>query len=155
MALWQLSEQQRSVEGLDTKAGAVLTAALAFVGLFGAIASLAVDTDVSGSVIAAILGGVAVLVPFGFTLFAFSRAIETTGWLHGPDSRYLIQVASENPEGRVRMWLAERIVESLLLNDDLLRRKARWFSAALVGVILQGAVVTAGLVTIVAAAAFA
>jgi hypothetical protein len=155
MAIWQLTEQQRSVEGLDTKAGAVLTAALAFTALFGASASLAVDTDVSGSVLAAVVGGGAVLVSFAFTLFAFRRAIETTGWLHGPDSRYLIHVASENGEEQVRMWLAERVVESVLLNDEALRRKAQWFSFALLSVIAQGVVAAAGLLAIVVISAFA
>ena len=153
MALWQLTEQMRSIEALDTKASGALTASLAFAGLFGAGVTLAIDTDQQASLVAAVVVGALVLASFVFTVFVFRRAVESISWAQGPIAWDLIEVASEHGEGRVRLWLAERLVASYVENDAYLEQKARWFSLALWGAIVQGFVTTGGLVAIVLAAA--
>ena len=65
----------------------------------------------------------------------------------------MIEVAAEHDEDRVRLWLAERLVDSYLRTDEALERKAAWFSRALSGAIAQGFVTTGGLVVIAIAAA--
>ena len=144
MALWQLTEQMRSIEALDTKAGGALTAALAFAGLFGAGVTLAIDTEQQASLVVAVLVGVLVLGSFVFTVFAFRRAVESISWMHGPLAEHLIEVAGQHGETRVRLWLAERLVASYLQNDDALERKATWFSRALLGAVTQGSSPPAG-----------
>lgn len=153
MALWQLTEQQRSIESLDTKAGFVLTAALALAGLFGASTTLAVDTKVPESAIAAIVTGALAIGAFGWTLYAFRHAVETTSWMYGPEGQNLIRVASEHAETRMRLWLSERVVDSYLTNQPLLDDKARWFSRAMRGVIVQGVVTSVGVIAITVTAA--
>ncbi len=117
--------------------------------------TLAADADVAESIVAAIVSGAVVLALSGWVLFTFRRAIEPTRWVHGPDGRYLIEVATQYPEGEVSAWLIERIVESYEENDELLTRKTRWFERALTAVVVQGASVTAGFVAVAAIAAFA
>ena len=153
MALRQLTEQMRSIEALDTKAGGALTAALAFAGLFGAGVALAIDTDQQASLVAAVVVGALVLGSFVFTVFAFRRAVESISWAQGPRDQDLMEVASEHGEERVRLWLAERLVASYLENDVHLERKGQWFARALTGAIVQGFVTTGGLVAIAVAAA--
>lgn len=153
MALWQLTEQMRSIEALDTKAGGALTASLAFAGLFGAGATLAIDAEQRASLVAAVVVGALVLVSFVFTIFAFRRAVESISWMHGPLAANLIEVAGQHDETRVRLWLAERLVDSYLQNDAALERKARWFSLALLGAVAQGFITTGGLVAVAVAAA--
>ena len=155
MALWQLTEQQRSIEGLDTKAGTALTASLAFLGLFGLSVTLAADADVTESIVAAIVSGAIVLAAFVWVLVAFRWAIETTNWAHGPDGRYLIEVGTGHTEGEVLEWLIERVVDSYEENDELLQRKAIWFSRMLVAVIAQGIAATIGLVLVAAVSSLA
>ncbi len=155
MALWQLTEQQRSIEGLDTKAGNVLTASLAFLGLFALSVTFAADADVVESIVTAIVSGAAVLALSGWVLFTFRRAIEPARWVHGPEGRYLVEVATRYSEGEVSAWLIERIVDSYEENDDLLTRKTRWLERSLTALVVQGASVTAGLVAVAAVAAFA
>ena len=151
MALWQLTEQTNSNRSFDAKAGAVLTAAAAFTGLFGA--SLAGAVDVAAARWVAVVFGSLVLVVFGWTAFAFYRTVGPRPWARGPDARHLIEVAEGHGELSVRLWLAEVVADSFIENEHALRMKARWFRRALYGAIAQCGVTTLGLLAIVVARA--
>ena len=152
MALWQLTEQTNSNRSFDTKAGAVLTVAAAFTGLFGASAAGAVDVGAAYLVTAsAIVGGVLVLSAFGWTVVAFYKTVRPRRWARGPDPRSLVEVAEEHDEARVRLSFARALVDSFIANEDALEEKARWFRRALYGAIASGGATTAGLLAIVVA----
>lgn len=151
MALWQLTEQTNSNRSFDTKAGAVLTVAAAFTGLFGVAIAGAVDVAAARWV-AVVFGGV-ILAVFGWTAFAFYRTVGPHPWAHGPDARHLIEVAERNEESSVRLWLADVLADSFIQNEHALRTKAQWFRRALYGAIAQCGIATLGLLAIVVARA--
>ena len=131
MALWQLTEQVHANRSFDTRAGAVLTVAAAFAGLFGAS-----------------LPGAAVLATFGWTLFAFYRTVRPGRWARGPAPQDLIGVAAGHGERQVRLWIAETLVGSIAANEDAAQEKADWFRRQLYGAVALGCAAIAGLVAV-------
>ena len=139
MALWQLTEQVDESRSFDTKAGVVVTVAAAFAGLFGAAVVSSTMGDISHTaLIAATCGGVAVLGVFGWTMFAFYRTVRPNLWARGPDPHELIERAGSYAELPVRLWIAEALAESVVVNEVAARDKARWFRRELFGAMALG-----------------
>lgn len=145
MALWQLTEQVNENRSFDTRAGVVVTVAAAFAGLFGAAVVSTATGDIGRAAgLTAGCGGIAVLVAFGWTMFAFYRTVRPNPWVRGPDPSDLISRAASHNESPVRLWVAEALVESILVNEVAARDKARWFRRELF------AAMALGLVTVLA-----
>ena len=141
MALWQLTEQVNENRSFDTRAGVVLSVAAAFAGLFGASLMRVVSDHPAGSEIATVtVSGVAVLIAFGWTMFAFYRTVRPSRWASGPAARELIEVASEHEEPAVRLWIAEALADSFIRNEAAAQRKATWFRRELYGAMSVGGV---------------
>ena len=88
MALWQLTEQVNENRSFDTRAGVVLSVAAAFAGLFGASLMRVVSDHPAGSEIATVtVSGFAVLIAFGWTMFAFYRTVRPSPGASGPAAR--------------------------------------------------------------------
>jgi hypothetical protein len=139
IALWQLTEQVDESRSFDTKAGVVVTVAAAFAGLFGAAVVSSTMGDVSrAALVAAICGGAAVLGVFGWTMFAFYRTVRPNPWARGPEPRELIERAGRYAEPPVRLWIAEALAESVVVNEVAARDKARWFRRELFGAMALG-----------------
>ena len=149
MALWQLTEQVHANRSFDTRAGAVLTVAAAFAGLFGASLPGAAGSDPARLAAAAVVAsGVAVLAAFGWTLFAFYRTVRPGRWARGPAPQDLIGVAAGHGEVQVRLWIAETLVGSIAANEDAAQEKADWFRRQLYGAVALGCAAIAGLVAV-------
>ena len=149
MALWQLTEQVHANRSFDTRAGAVLTVAAAFAGLFVASLPGAVGSDPARPAGAAVVAsGVVVLATFGWTLFAFYRTVRPARWAHGPEPQDLIEVAAGHGEPQARFWIAETLVGSIAANEDAAQEKADWFRRQLYGAVALGCAASAGLVAV-------
>lgn len=149
MALWQLTEQVNENRSFDTRAGVVVTVAAAFAGLFGAaLVSISTGDIERATGLAAACGGIAVLVAFGWTMFAFYRTVRPNPWVRGPDPRELIGRAATHDELPVRLWIAEALVESILINEVAARDKARWFRRELFGAMGLGLVTVLAILAI-------
>lgn len=136
MVLWQLTEQVNENRSFDTKAGVVVTVAAAFAGLFGAaVIGLAAGEVGRATGVAAVPGGIAVLFAFGWTMFAFYRTVRPNPWVRGPDPLDLIDQAATHDESPVRLWIAEALAESVLMNEVAARDKAKWFRLELFGAV--------------------
>jgi len=92
-------------DAFDTKTGGILTASLAFAGLFGTGVALAIDTDQQASLLASVVVGALVRENFSFTVFAFRRAVESISGVQGPSNQNLMKVASEHGAKRVRFMV--------------------------------------------------
>lgn len=148
MALWQLSEQVQANRSFDTKAGAVLTVAAAFAGLFAAALFGVLGGDTSPLAVAAGVCGAVVLAVFGWTLFAYYRTVRPVRLARGPQSRELIEVAAQHGETAVRFWIAGMLAEAILANEEATQEKAIWFRRVLRGAVAQGGATILGLLLV-------
>ena len=81
--------------------------------------------------------------------------MERTDGGDGADGPYGVGGGAAPAEGEVLECLIERVVGSYEGNDELLQRKAIWFSRMLVAVIAQGVATTIGLVLVAAVSSLA
>ena len=148
IALWQLTEQVNENRSFDTRAGVVVTVAAAFAGLFGAaIVSTSTGDIKSATGLAAACGGIAVPVAFGSTICLLPDR-QAQPLVRGPDPRDLIGRAASHDELPVRLWIAEALVESVLMNEVAARDKARWFRRELFGAMALGLVTVVAILAI-------
>ena len=153
-ARWSLTEQFRAIEGLDAKAERLFAAALAIVGLFGAVVTFTVDRGQESTAITALLIGLPVVSTFAYAAFAFLRGHRISEWNAGPPGNAMLEVAGQHPEARVRLWLAEELVRSYDENLEPLNAKTKWFHRALLALYLELAFALAG-IAVVAVVEFA
>ena len=151
VAMRRLDEQMRQIDAIDNKVGAIMGACSAVATLFTGFASVAVQTDETGSLLTGI-AFIALVIAFYLPAILFGmRAYGFYEWDLRPNWDDLLLFAKEYSDEVMQSWVAQGCVASLKGNSKAISSKLAYAGRSTLFLICETLAAAGGLLAVLAA----